>query len=91
MLLADLSLLRGVLTKLLRQLLELDLQAWCIGVEPFWPLCLVRLQLLVCLSGQGGCLLYLVFQRLLQMIEVLEHVLIQQSGKERILIGKTAG
>jgi hypothetical protein len=34
-LLADLALMRGVLAKLLRQLLQLDLQSGCIGLETF--------------------------------------------------------
>ena len=48
------------------------------------------LQLLVSLAGKGRGLLYLAFQRLLQLFEATNSVVIQQGGKERVPIGKAA-
>ena len=89
-LLADLALMRRVLAKPFRQLLQLALQRGGIGVEPFRPHRQMRMQLLVSLAGKGRGLLYLIFQRLLQLFEATNSVVIQQGGKERVPIGKTA-
>ena len=82
--------MRGVLAKPLRQLLQLALQRRSIGVEPFRPQRQMSLQLLVSLAGKGCGLLYLAFQRLLQLFEATNSVVIQQRGKERVPIGKAA-